>query len=280
MGQQRISQIATFQLPCVGTRGRLGVMSHRVTAMLALLLAASPPALARADKVHLTGGAVLEGRVSRTGDKILVEVESGTLSVEAGSVVRIEQGPSALDTFLERRAALTKGDVAGRLALADYCHEHEMLSRERELLREVIALQPDHAQARSRLGYVRGAHGWLTRDEHMAAQGLVKHGGVWVSQEQALRLREAELERQKAELERQKAETELLTKRAELNTERERAERERAEREAAERASQNAYWFPYAYPMRPVHPIQPPMHSAPVPPYAINGVRPPQSYFP
>lgn len=258
-------------------------MSHRVTALLALLLAASAPALARADKVHLTGGAVLEGKVSRTGDKILVEVESGTLSVDASSVVRIEQGTSAFDTFLARRAALAKNDVAGRLALADYCREHEMLARERELLREVIALDPDHAQARSRLGYVRGAHGWLTHDEHMAAQGLVKHGGVWVSPEQAVRLREAELVRQKAELERQKAETELLTKRAELNTERERAERERAEREAAERSSQNASWFPYlypAYPARPVQPIYPAPHAAPVPPYAINGVRPPQSYFP
>jgi hypothetical protein len=260
-------------------------MSKRVTIVVALLLLGLAQT-ARADKVHLSGGAVLEGKVSRAGDKVLVEVEAGTLSIDAQSVVRIEQAPTSLDTFLARRAALADGDVAGRIALADYCRAHQMRTRERELLREVIDIQPDHAQARARLGYVRGERGWLTPDEQAAARGMVKHDGVWVSPEQAQRLREAELERQKAVLERQKAETELLAKRAELNAERERAERERAEREAAQNA-QNAYWFPYvypAYPAHPVHPIHPgpapPRPSQPPPPYAINGVRPPQSYFP
>jgi hypothetical protein len=255
-------------------------MSIRVTILVGLLLAGFVPVIAHADKVHLSGGAVLEGKVSRVGDKVLVEVEAGTLSVDARSVVRIEQATSSVETFLARRAALAGGDIAGRLALADYCRAHELFTRERELLREVIAIQPDHAQARARLGYVRVDHGWLTRDEQLAAQGLIKQGGVWLSPEQASRLREAELERQKAELERQKAEAELQAKRAELNAERERAERLARERAAAE-AAMPAYGYPYfAYPLRgPVHPGPRPVPSVP-PNYAINGVRPPQSYFP
>jgi hypothetical protein len=255
-------------------------MSIRVTIVVGLLLAAFVPGAARADKVHLSGGAVLEGKVSQVGDKVLVEVEAGTLSVDARSVTRIERATSSVETFLARRAALAGGDVAGRLALADYCRAHEMFTRERELLREVIAIQPDHAQARARLGYVRVDHGWLTRDEQLAAQGLIKHGGVWLSPEQASRLREAELERQKAEIERQKAEAELQAKRAELHAERERAERLARERAAVE-AAMPAYGFPYyAYPGRgPVYPAPRPAPGVP-PNYAINGVRPPQSYFP
>lgn len=255
-------------------------MSIRVTIAVGLLLVGFAPGLARADKVHLTGGAVLEGKVSQVGDKVLVEVEAGTLSIDARSVLRIERATSSVETFLARRAALSDGDIAGRMALADYCRAHEMLTRERELLREVIAIQPDHAQARARLGYVRGDHGWLTRDEQRAAQGLVKHGGVWLSPEQASRVREAELERQKAELERQKAEAELQAKRAELNAERERADRLARERAAAE-AAMPVYGYPYyAYPGRgPVYPAPRPVPGVP-PNYAINGVRPPQSYFP
>lgn len=256
-------------------------MSKRVTAAVASwMLAVLSAAPAFADKVHLAGGAVLEGKVSREGDKVLVEVDSGTLRLDAQGVLRIERAPSPVETFAARRAALAQRDIAGRVALADYCREHQMFGRERELLREVIALEPDHAQARARLGYVRVDRGWLTREEQLAARGMIKQGGIWISPEQAARLREAELDRQKAELERQKAEAELLARRAELNAERERAARERAEREAAQSALP-AYWFPYAYPMHgPSRPIQPAPAPSAVPPYAINGVRPPQSYFP
>ena len=266
--------------------------SHRVTALALVALASLICTGARADRVHLQGGAVLEGKVSRAGDKVLVEVDSGTLSLDARSVLRVERTQSTFETFLERRAALGKGDIAGRLELASYCREHQMFARERELLREVLSIDTNHAQARARLGYVRGEHGWLTREEQLAARGLVKHGDAWVTPEQALRLQEAELERHRAMLDRAKAENELLAKRAELKAERERSERLAREQAAAAAAASSA-WYSYPlYPLlpacgrncsasappRPVQPIAPPAY-APPPNYAINGVRDPQSYF-
>jgi hypothetical protein len=255
-------------------------MCNRVTALAFLLAGLFFTVSAHADKVHLQGGAVLEGKVSRVGDKILVEVDSGTLSLDARSVVRVESAPSSLETFLVRHAALSKGDVAARLALADYCREHQMFARERELLREVLQIDPNHTQARVRLGFVRGERGWLTRDEQLASQGMVKQAGVWLSPEQAARLRQAELERETAELARQTAESELLARRAELRAERERNERN--QRIEQDRAAASMIvplgWF--SYPARPaacpMPALSPP--SAPLP-FAINGVRDPQSYF-
>ena len=262
-------------------------MCNRVIALL-LLLSGLFAVHARADKVHLQGGAVLEGRVSRVGDKILVEVESGTLSLEAESVIRIESGPSALETVLVRRAALRNNDLAARLLLADYCRDHQLLSCERELLREVLEIDPNHAQARARLGFVRGPHGskralggasedWLTREEQLAAQGLVKRAGLWISPEEARLLDEAERERKRAELLRQQAEDELLSKRSELSAERARSDQRRRER-AAQDSSTTSMWFPY--PARnvvcPIPGLLPP--SAPRP-FVINGVRDPRDYF-
>jgi hypothetical protein len=265
----------------------IGLHPSRVCLALALALAGAPLAVARADKVHLQGGTVLEGKATQAGEKVLVEVESGTLSLDARSVVRIDRAPSAFETFQQRRAGLRKGDIAARIELADYCRAHELPARERELLREVIEIDPDHVQARARLGFVRTERGWLTHDEHMAALGMVREGGVWISREEALRLREAELARQTAELEREKAQSELQAKRAELNAERER--NQQLARERAALAAMPAYYYPsYYYParqsvnllppsMRPTHPMAGP--PAPPPNYAINGVRDPASYF-
>jgi hypothetical protein len=54
-----------------------------------------------------------------------------------------------------RYAQLKPGDVRGLLELADFCRDHGMPARERELLERVIEHAPDHAQGRARLGYVR-----------------------------------------------------------------------------------------------------------------------------
>jgi hypothetical protein len=229
----------------------------RAATVAALLLGvslAAAPAVARADRVYLTSGSVIEGKAQRVGEKVTVEMESGTLTLSAGSVQRIERAESDVERVDARLAALAPNDVQGLLLLADYCRDHDMKSREQELLRKVIELSPDHAEARARLGYVRSDGGWITRDEQMRAQGFVKRGDRWLTQEQFLAMQRLEAETRTAQLERDRAQVELDAKRAELASEKARDEARARKQELDELAARNqqsygmaAYYGPYGY---------------------------------
>lgn len=194
----------------------------RLGALCGLLFVTSP---AWADRAVLAGGTTLEGKVTREGDRVVIETPSGTIRLPAESVDRIEEGQSPLEHFEARHAALAPKDVRGRLALADYCRDHDMPARERSLLMEVIALAPNHELARARLGHEKTASGWMTREEAMRARGLVRHEGRWIT------------ETERAELERRREEATDARRRAD---ERERAESASRELEAARRELEQA----------------------------------------
>jgi hypothetical protein len=172
--------------------------------------------VARADQVHLVGGAQLDGKATRHGDKVVVEMESGQITLSAEGVERIERGQSSVQRYEELAAKLKPGDVASRLSLADFCRDHDMHAREKELLRQVIELEPDQSQARARLGYVKTAAGWITRDEQLRAQGFVRQAGQWLTPERALELERLRAQSDAAAKERDKAQAELELKKLEL----------------------------------------------------------------
>jgi len=188
-------------------------------------------ASARADRVHLTSGAVIEGKASVQGDRVVIELESGELGLPADAVARIETAPSPVQRLQARRDKLAAGDVAGRMELADYCRDHGMHGRERELLLEVIELAPDHAQARTRLGFVRSERGWIERAEQLRAQGMVEHEGRWLTREQVLEIERLRAQAEAAAHARDLARAELEVKRVELEAKKAEAARE-AERAA------------------------------------------------
>ena len=248
------------------------------------LTAFVPQSSAHADRVHLAGGSVIEGKVSREADKVVIALDSGSVRIDAASVVRIEKSETPADRISARRAGLPKDDIPGRLALANDCRDERLMQCERELLREVLALDPEHAEARARLGYVRGEHGWLTREEQQRALAAKAAPAA----EQAAAVRKAELERDAAELARQQAELSVEAQRLAL-----RAAQAQARAEAEREASTQSLWYgvPYSYypgyrGFRP-HP-QPHPHTLPpsllpaqsTPTFSINGMRHPASYFP
>lgn len=190
------------------------------TVLIAVTLAGAGqlarPSAVFADRVFLTSGSVIEGKATRSGEKVIVEMESGYITLSAGSVQRVEQSESEVQRLEARLRVLAPNDVQGLLVLADYCRDRGMKSREEDLLRRVIALAPDHPEARARLGYVRTDAGWITREEQLRAQGFVKHEGRWLTQEQYLAVRRLEAETRIAQLQREQAQVELEAKRSEL----------------------------------------------------------------
>jgi hypothetical protein len=260
----------------------MGVPLRRAMSLLgccaALWLSAS---VARADRVYLVGGSVIEGKVTRAGDKIVIALDAGNVRLNAATVVRIERGDTAEDRIAARRKLLEKDDVTERLVLADECRELRLTQCERELLREILALNPEHREARGRLGYVRTKDGWVTLDEAQRAYAAANAAGA---AERAAAVRKAELERDAAELARQQAALNVQAQRLALQT-----AQARAREEAARQSAPVWYGVPYFYSPgfrpRPTPPIvagpQPqPVFTTPQPAFSINGVRHPASYFP
>lgn len=55
--------------------------------------------------------------------------------------------------------------VEGHLEIADWCHKYRLYDRERAHLEAVLRSDPDHLQARQRLGHVRVNGGWMTEQQ-------------------------------------------------------------------------------------------------------------------
>ncbi|HET8935958.1 MAG TPA: hypothetical protein VFN67_21075 [Polyangiales bacterium] len=257
--------------------------SARLLALSCVMYAAR----AAADDVHLDNGEVIEGRATRSGDRIVIEMESGQISLGADSVKHIEENESSVERYEKQYQALKPEDVGKRLQLADYCRDHGMRERERKLLEQIIEREPNHEQARTRLGYVKTPAGWVTYAEHMRAAGNVQRDGQWMTREQASELdrtqaqaraaarsaaTESELEAKKVALERQKLEVE----RERLEVERSRAE----QRQPPVVGYYGGYGVGYRYvprsQFRPAHSVGRTHSAGYEHSFPINGVRDPR----
>ncbi len=111
-------------------------------------------------------------------------------------------GPPPLDPEAEygqRAARLGETDPKGWVALADFCEERGLWERQAEALRKVLALEPDHKEARARLDEACFSGEWLPAEEAeareaeaMQGMGLLLYGTTWIPAKEADRLREAD----------------------------------------------------------------------------------------
>lgn len=79
---------------------------------------------------------------------------------------------ASLLALYERERAKSEDTIEGHLALADWCAKHELPDQQRAHLTRVIDLSPDHALARTRLGFVRQNGTWISREEVVREQSL------------------------------------------------------------------------------------------------------------
>jgi len=112
--------------------------------LMALHADAFEPGLAPRDSVLvLRNGGILRGQVTRAGDRYVVIM--GDKAEVRVPVLDVDMHCIDLDEVYQRkRSRLVVGDVAGHVALADWCLQQKLFSRAADELLTVIALQPAH----------------------------------------------------------------------------------------------------------------------------------------
>jgi hypothetical protein len=159
-------------------------------AALALVLTA---ARARADYLVLDDGRRVDGKiVAESAKEVRIKTSVGELTFKRESIVELKHEKTRDEVYAERLAVCKTAEDRYQLGL--WCEEQKLPKRAEENFGKAIELDPDHAGARAKLGFVRYADQWMTpaqRDQRMAeerademrAKGLVEHEGRWVTPE-------------------------------------------------------------------------------------------------
>lgn len=175
-----------------------------------LLLSLSRTALA--DEVVLKNGSKLEGTVTEDGNKITIDIGSGTITIDRSEVKAINRPDVLNREFDHRMQSVKPDDVNGHYQVYLWAKQQDGLkSRGDRLLRKMIEIDPNHEPSRRALGYVNHKGAWLTQDEFKAAIGLVRYNGSWVTLDAAEKLKKLDQELALAQL-KQAAEDDRLQK--------------------------------------------------------------------
>src|SRR5262245_37157909 len=137
------------------------------------------------DEVELVSGEIIRDcKVTEEGEHYRIQKGAGSRLVLKSEVVRVTPGDTLDEQYVKRAGALKPDDIAGRLDLARWCAAKKLGDRAAEQYRGIIAINPDHEEARAALGYRRHNGEWMTEDQVKEALGLVRHKGKWMTPEQ------------------------------------------------------------------------------------------------
>ena len=198
----------------------------RYSVFLAVLAVGAP---AFADDVVLRNGAVFSGVVREEGDRVVVQLDFGTMTFKRIDVRSIVKSDDPLKEF-DAKLQAAQG-AQGHYELAMWARDKGLTLKSSDLLRKVISIDPDHAEARKALGYEKVDGSWLEGDELKVARGFVKHDGRWLRRETAERLLEGrqqvQVETDRREVERRAIDAQREVELARVALERQRIETER-----------------------------------------------------
>jgi hypothetical protein len=161
--------------------------SFALPVMTSLVMAAFAPQ-ARADRLTLSDGRVVEGAVSKDGEIYRVASRFGEAQIPAKDVTAWVKGETVEAEWRRRAAALAVDDHAGRAALSKWLVEAGRVEEGSALAQAVVEADPENATAHAVLGHIRHRGSWMTPDEARISDGLVRHGDAWYTPEEWTRL--------------------------------------------------------------------------------------------
>lgn len=137
--------------------------------LLPLCLFGSAAVLA-ADEVVLNDGARIEGEVTDLGDRIRIQARGCAVTFPRSAVREVIARPPAAERVRDRRAALAAGDLHGRVALSDFCIEHNLFDTAEALLQEATRIDPTHTLVAARIRQFRKLYEPLPRSASAEAK--------------------------------------------------------------------------------------------------------------
>lgn len=162
------------------------------TLAFGIIVAMLAPAV-RADLFELKDGGEVVGAIierSDAGNYVVRTSDGAEISLDRGSIQRIVQQDDAAAEY--RRKSRTAPDtIESHRELAEWCRARKMLAEADHHLARVAELDPDDEDARRSLGLQQVGKRWLSRDEVMAARGMIFFDGKFrTKQDAALRDRD------------------------------------------------------------------------------------------
>lgn len=123
--------------------------------------------------------------------------ETYVIKTADGSVVTLSRAQvqqvvrqRPVDIEYEKLRVRSPETVEGQWELAEWCRENGLSAQRKVHLQRVVALDPEHAEARSALGYRQVDGKWYTQDELMQKQGYRYYKGRYRSAEEIAILEE------------------------------------------------------------------------------------------
>ncbi len=139
---------------------------------------------AAADEITLMNGKTITGlaRQDPGQRKVVIEVGTGTITLDVLDVSSISPGRTVLHDYEERWKDIEDSKKArDYYELAAWCKENKVTRHIDMLCARALALEPEHEGAHKLLGHDRIGDRWLAFEEAQEARGLVKHKGRWVT---------------------------------------------------------------------------------------------------
>lgn len=144
-------------------------MNYLSTAVMILALSSA----ALADDVLLTNGNTLTGIAREDGGRVVVETRLGDIGVPRSEVRSIKPGRTPIHEYRERAERLNACSNASEIFdLATWAQEQGLVRFVNPLLQQTIEADPDHAEARRLLGFVRWEGRWIRSSERSAVMAV------------------------------------------------------------------------------------------------------------
>ena len=175
-------------------------MRDFLSLILSLVLAAASSLTAHADVVELKNGGKIHGEIANASDKraanyVISTDGGGRMTIPRSEVVRVVS-QSPLQEEYHRRTLAAADTVDAHWQLAQWCRQQKLIDEYRGELAKILELDPNHEQARLALGHQKQSGGWRSRDEVMAARGLVWYDGKYYTQHHIELLEQAKAAKQ------------------------------------------------------------------------------------
>lgn len=153
-----------------------------LTVLAALLALVSFAPASAQDVIWKNDGGRLRGKiVSESRTSVVIDTPGGRITVRRSDIDRIEREGDVFRQFEQRRGQVKTGDLHAWFELGTWCQNQGLYPQAIDCFHEVLAIEPDHADARFELGYRRHEGRWVTEGEYFEARGYKRYEDRWVT---------------------------------------------------------------------------------------------------